>query len=56
MKLLERKIDTYLQNWKNNPEHKPLVVKGARQVGKTESVYRKRRELEREKKLHPKRR
>ena len=38
MKLLKRKIDNYLLNWKSNPERKPLVVKGARQVGKTESI------------------
>lgn len=24
--------------WKNNPDRKPLIVKGARQVGKTHSV------------------
>lgn len=38
MELLKRKIDNYLLNWKSNPERKPLVVKGARQVGKTESI------------------
>ena len=38
MELLKRKIDSYLLNWKYNPERKPLVVKGARQVGKTESI------------------
>lgn len=37
-KLLRRKIDTYLATWKENPDRKPLVVKGARQVGKTSSV------------------
>ena len=36
--LLRRKIDSYLMTWKNNPDRKPLVVKGARQVGKTRSV------------------
>ena len=35
---LKRKIDDYLENWKNEPEHKPLIVKGARQTGKTESI------------------
>lgn len=35
---LKRKIDDYLENWKNDPEHKPLIVKGARQTGKTESI------------------
>lgn len=34
---LKRKIDTYLENWKAS-EHKPLIIKGARQVGKTESI------------------
>lgn len=38
MELLERKIDTYLREWKANPKRKPLIVKGARQVGKTESI------------------
>ncbi len=35
---LKRKIDNYLVEWKNNPNHKPLIIKGARQIGKTESV------------------
>ena len=33
-----RKIDEYLNGWKADPEHKPLIVKGARQIGKTESI------------------
>ena len=37
-RLLRRKIDTYLATWRNNPDRKPLIVKGARQVGKTRSV------------------
>ena len=37
---LKRKIDTFLFNWKENPERKPLIVKGARQVGKTVSICR----------------
>ncbi|MBR1878446.1 MAG: ATP-binding protein [Paludibacteraceae bacterium] len=36
--MLERKIDTFLDEWKKNPERKPLIVKGARQIGKTESI------------------
>ena len=36
--LLRRKIDTFLIEWKSNPEHMPLIVKGARQIGKTESI------------------
>ncbi len=35
---LKRKIDSYLKEWKNNPNHMPLIVKGARQIGKTESI------------------
>lgn len=38
MSLLKRKIDQYLLEWKNNEERKPLIVKGARQIGKTESI------------------
>ena len=34
----KRKIDDYLNNWKADPAHKPLIVKGARQIGKTESI------------------
>lgn len=37
-KPLKRKIDAYLQVWKENPEKKPLIVKGARQIGKTHSI------------------
>ena len=33
-----RKIDDYLINWKTNPTRKPLIIKGARQIGKTESI------------------
>ena len=33
-----RKIDDYLKSWKEDPDHKPLIVKGARQIGKTESI------------------
>lgn len=40
MLYLERKIDTYLEQWKQNNNHKPLIVKGPRQVGKTESIKR----------------
>ena len=36
-KLLKRKVDNYLLEWKNNPDRKP-IIKGARQVGKTRSV------------------
>ena len=37
---LERKIDGFLESWKAKSAHKPLIVKGARQVGKTESIRR----------------
>lgn len=36
--LLKRKIDAYLVAWKSNPDRKPLIVKGARQIGKTCSI------------------
>ena len=35
---LKRKIDDFLIQWKANPDKKPLIIKGARQVGKTESI------------------
>lgn len=38
MELLRRKIDRVLEEWKRTPGHKPLIVKGARQVGKTASI------------------
>ena len=34
----KRKIDEFLSDWKNNHSRKPLIVKGARQIGKTESI------------------
>ncbi len=37
---LKRKIDGYLVSWKENTDRKPLIVKGPRQVGKTESIRR----------------
>lgn len=36
--LLKRKVDSVLLAWKSREGHKPLIVKGARQVGKTRSV------------------
>lgn len=38
MELLRRKIDRDLIKWKQNPDRLPLIIKGARQVGKTESI------------------
>ena len=34
----KRKIDDFLQEWKADARHKPLIIKGARQIGKTESI------------------
>ncbi len=36
--MLRRKIDDYLIQWKNNPDRLPLIIKGARQIGKTFSI------------------
>lgn len=36
--MLKRKIDRYLEEWKASVDKKPLIVKGARQVGKTASI------------------
>ena len=35
---LERKIDRVLVEWKNSSDSLPLIVRGARQVGKTEAI------------------
>lgn len=35
---LKRKIDTFLAEWKADSNRKPLIVRGSRQIGKTESV------------------
>ena len=35
---LKRKTDIFLEEWKANPDKMPLIIKGARQVGKTESI------------------
>ncbi len=37
---IRRKIDDFLVEWKKREDHKPLIVKGARQIGKTFSVLR----------------
>ena len=37
---LKRKIDKTLLEWKNDLRHKPLLMRGARQVGKTTAVRR----------------
>ena len=38
MKRLKRKIDDYLLEWKENPNRLPLIIKGARQIGKTNAI------------------
>ena len=35
---LRRKIDAFLEGWKASNDRKPLIIKGPRQVGKTESI------------------
>ena len=32
---IRRKIDDYLLRWKEDKDRLPLIVKGARQIGKT---------------------
>lgn len=38
-KYFDRQIDESLLAWKNSPRHKPLLLRGARQVGKSSSVH-----------------
>ena len=38
MERLKRKVDEYLVNWKNKEDKKPLIIKGARQIGKTNAI------------------
>ena len=40
MTYLRRKADAYLEAWKADPNWKPLIIKGPRQVGKTETIRR----------------
>ena len=35
---IQRTIDKYLLEWKNAPTHKPLLLRGARQVGKSSAI------------------
>ena len=35
---MKRKVDLFLNNWKKNQDRKPLIIKGARQIGKTYSI------------------
>ena len=38
MEYLSRNIDTYLEQWKVEKDRKPLLIRGARQVGKSCAV------------------
>lgn len=38
MERLRRKMDGLLTDWKQDPDRMPLIIKGARQVGKTEAI------------------
>ena len=35
---LKRKIDKFFVDWNNSKDKKPLIIKGARQIGKTTSI------------------
>ncbi len=35
---MKRFIESYFASWKDNPNRKPLIIRGARQVGKTYSI------------------
>ena len=37
---LKRKTDDFLVQWKSDPDRKPLIIRGPRQVGKTETIRR----------------
>ena len=38
MARLKRKIDSFLVNWKESKDKMPLIVRGARQIGKTDAI------------------
>ena len=38
MARLKRKIDDFLVEWKNSKDKLPLIVRGARQIGKTDAI------------------
>ena len=38
MTYLRRRIDAYLEEWFKDEDKKPLIIKGARQIGKTKSI------------------
>lgn len=35
---LKRKVDDFLEEWKSKEDRMPLIIKGARQIGKTKSI------------------
>ena len=43
---MKRLIDWHLKAWKNSPKRKPLILRGARQVGKTYAVRQLGKEFE----------
>ena len=34
----KRKVDLFLEEWRKDAERMPLIIRGARQVGKTEAI------------------
>ena len=38
MKYIERTIDAFLLEWKNKSQRKPLLLRGARQIGKSTAI------------------
>lgn len=36
--MLKRKVDDFLMEWKKDADHNPLIIYGARQIGKTTSI------------------
>lgn len=38
MRRLKRKVDDFLLKWKQNNDKMPLIIKGARQIGKTDAI------------------
>ncbi len=43
---MHRDVLTYLAEWRSRPSRKPLVIRGARQVGKTWLVRRFAKQFE----------
>ncbi|MBE0677182.1 MAG: AAA family ATPase, partial [Bacteroidales bacterium] len=33
--IFKRTLEKNLETWRRNPDHKPLIIRGARQIGKT---------------------